>query len=1159
MNKYKNNNLNMKENTIVINYCNSERNDQNLSFNNKSVEMIGANNRSVLSLQNIKVHKKRRKSKKYSIPIPRKDFILENMDEEKKNEHPVMEVKKKLENSLLFTGRKLKEKIEKNLSTQMGNTSLNNNSELLDNMEETKKTIITNQTNQSFNSVVKRNIQKSMKNKNLKRRRKFSNFKEKNRKLFQAKHVYDSLEDSEDIISSSEETFYISPETNFIYIFDFIILFCLTVCIIYIPLIISFHKNNCLNLNIIDKILFYFIDTIFLIDLIMGFYRGYYNNELKMITKKSLITNHFLKTYFFYDLISALPCCSFLIYYYSDICALYNKNNNDQHLFILFLSFSKLVKCIKIKINKFAESIYDLCSKNFLAEKFFEILKMVLITFSILHILVCWHIFIGHHFYPSWLSMLQGNNSINGDLSIYIASLYCLITTLTTVGYGDIVCISFAERIFQLIELSLGVIIYSYIVSKLGDYVKIESYATMIYNNNSAILEDIRVTHPKMPFKLYNQILHHLQTNFQQQKKSDINLLINSLPHALKYTLLFVINKNYVNHFYFFKKCYNSNFIAYSLVNFVPITYRKNALIIKEDELIDNAIFVADGRLSLEIAIDLDNPEKSIKKYLDKKYNRLKRDDKNRNSTLNGSATIELFETRKTLNELKTFVTKCPDINDDKGFDYSKIERGFDESNYQFLNVTNIFKNEHYGEVFIILNKPSPLYVRVKSKKANLFLLNKKHIMHLSTNFVNIWKRIFRKSLKNMKAFKRKTAQIAKNYSVTYNVRVFSSFIKKNENNTKRISLPKTMQKTPNDYRKKSAMIIARNSLKCFIAENLRDIKKKSTKSLKNNYTNSLFAESKREDEDTVEEKGETKRNEEKFEEALQKIINTTNNSCKTNNYLNNDDFNQKSKTIEGQKEQKIKSNIDSSKLIQRFSTNLAMNQMNQTQVNKLLIELRKEIKKRNNYLRLFNEANEKVNTLYSQLVDNTIDVTNHIDKIGNLDTQICNNIDINKIVLNNINSDNIIGSNMNFSLSNKNDSPHIKPKLSKKMKKASNNKVYSSLTMSSKAKTKFKSKDNKRPLSKFDKKNKSNIDHVFINLNRPVLIFNSSRSIENKENKDKDGTLNFNKSFTIKNSVMKENLDTIPKSNKDNQNDLSSFISDISHTSILQQKLKGK
>ena len=1051
----------MKENTIVINYCESERNEKNLSFNNKSVEMGCGNNRSVLSLRNIKPKKnsisKKRRSKKYSITIERTDFCLDDIYGENKNKHRVLEVKKKLENSILYTGRKLKEKIEKNLSTQMGNTSINNNSDFLDNIEETKKTQV---TNQSLNSTLKKNIQKSFFNKNLKRRRKLSNFKEKNRKLFQAKHVYDSLEDSEDNISSSEETFYISPETNFIYIFDFIIIFCVTICIIYIPLIISFHKNNCLNLHIVDKILFNFVDGIFLIDFIIGFYRGYYNNELKMITKKQSIVKNYLSTYFFYDLLSALPCCSFLIYYYSDICLTYS--NNDQNLFILFLSFLKLIKCIKIRINKFTESIYDLCSKNFLAEKIYEILKMVLITCSILHILVCWHIFIGYHFYPSWLFLLKDSHNLNSNLSIYITSLYCLITTLTTVGYGDIVCISFAERLFQLLELSLGTIIYSYIISKLGDYVKIESYATMIYNNNSAILEDIRVTHPKMPYKLYNQILHHLQTNFQQQKKSDINLLINSLPHALKYTLLFVINKNYVNHFYFFKKCYNSNFIAYSLVNFIPITYKKNTLIFKEDELIDNAIFIADGRLSLEIAIDLDDPEKSIKKYLDKKYNRLKKDDKNRNSTLNGSAAVDFFDAKRTLNELRTFMTKCnTDVMDDKNFDYSKIDRPFDESNYQFLNVSNIFKNEHYGEVFIILNKPSPLYVRVKSKKANLFLLNKKHILHLSTNFVNIWKRIFHKSLKNMKAFKLKTAQIAKNYSRTYNVKIFSSLIKKNENSTNRISIPNQNQKmpTPIDYRKKSAMINARNSLKFFIAENMKDLKQNTIKSLKNNYTNSLFTESKREEEEPLDD---TKKNDQKYEDALQKIITTK--TCKTNNnnLSNIDDLKQRSNTMnmDFKKEKKCISNIENSKIIHRFSANLATNKMEQNQANKLLIELRNEIKKRNNYLRLFNEANEKINILYSKLVNNTIDITNHIDKIGILDTQICNNLDINKIVLNNINSDNILAENPPISLQKKeNDSPQIKSRPSKKNKK-SNKKVLSSLTMGGKVKTKFKNKE---------------------------------------------------------------------------------------------------
>jgi hypothetical protein len=264
-----------------------------------------------------------------------------------------------------------------------------------------------------------------------------------------------------------------------------------------------------------------------------------------------------------------------------------------------------------------------------------------------------------------------------------------LITTLTTVGYGDIVCNSTPERIYKLIELSLGIILYSYIISKLGDMVKVESYSTMKYNNNLAILEDIRVTYPKMSFKLYHKILYHLQTNINQHKKTNINLLINSLPYILQHTLLFTIHKNYITHFNFFKKCYNSNFIAYSLLHFVPILYKRQTLLIKEDQLIDNVIFIKEGRLSLEIAIELENPINSIKKYLGKNYNPLK---------------------------IKNNI-------DDK---LENSYQGFDESNYQFLNISHIFKNEHFGEVFIIYNKPSPLFLRVKSKMANIFLLIKK-------------------------------------------------------------------------------------------------------------------------------------------------------------------------------------------------------------------------------------------------------------------------------------------------------------------------------------------------------------------------------------------------------------------------------------------------
>ena len=78
---------------------------------------------------------------------------------------------------------------------------------------------------------------------------------------------------------------------------------------------------------------------------------------------------------------------------------------------------------------------------------------------------------------------------------------------MTSVGYGDIVCISSAERYFQIILLSIGLVAYSYIISAVGDYVKNKSRALDNYNRDMAKLEEIRMAYPNMPFKLYNAVL----------------------------------------------------------------------------------------------------------------------------------------------------------------------------------------------------------------------------------------------------------------------------------------------------------------------------------------------------------------------------------------------------------------------------------------------------------------------------------------------------------------------------------------------------------------------------------------------------------------------------------------------------------------------------
>ena len=61
----------------------------------------------------------------------------------------------------------------------------------------------------------------------------------------------------------------------------------------------------------------------------------------------------------------------------------------------------------------------------------------------------------------------------------------------------------------------------------------------------------------------------------------------------------------------------------------------------------------------------------------------------------------------------------------------------FEESNYQFLNIVNISKNESYGVVYMFLNKPSPLSLRVKSKRVELLLLRKNDSSDISQRYPN--------------------------------------------------------------------------------------------------------------------------------------------------------------------------------------------------------------------------------------------------------------------------------------------------------------------------------------------------------------------------------------------------------------------------------------
>ena len=191
------------------------------------------------------------------------------------------------------------------------------------------------------------------------------NRKEKFRQLMRKKGIYDSFDDEE--YKEEEIDYYISPDSWYVKVFDLLLLFSSIIYFICIPYFLSrnyFVKKE----PKAWKIIFLLIDMIYIVDIIINFFRAYHNFDEHLVRKTKTIFLNYLRSWFLLDIIQAIPYYSILKFYEKSIYnhSLFHVTYNGYYAINPKIYMILLIKIIKL---------YKLMNKNSTLSYFSEIIS----------------------------------------------------------------------------------------------------------------------------------------------------------------------------------------------------------------------------------------------------------------------------------------------------------------------------------------------------------------------------------------------------------------------------------------------------------------------------------------------------------------------------------------------------------------------------------------------------------------------------------------------------------------------------------------------------------------------------------------------------------------------------------------------------------------
>ncbi|CAN7996494.1 unnamed protein product, partial [Ixodes hexagonus] len=287
------------------------------------------------------------------------------------------------------------------------------------------------------------------------------------------------------------------------------------------------------------------VDIFFMIDILINFRTTYVNSNDEVVSHPGKIAVHYLRGWFIIDVVAAIPF---------DLL-LFGSETDETTTLIGLLKTARLLRLVRVarKIDRYSE--YGAA-----------VLLLLMATFALIaHWLACIWYAIANAERPyrqpkiGWLDHLANATHqfyVNGSLggpsikSKYVTALYFTFSSLTSVGFGNVSPNTNMEKIFSILVMLIGSLMYASIFGNVSAIIQRLYSGTARYHTQLLRVKEFIRFH-QIPNPLRQRLEEYFQHAWTYTNGIDMNMVLKAsrgFPECLQADICLHLNRNLLNN-----------------------------------------------------------------------------------------------------------------------------------------------------------------------------------------------------------------------------------------------------------------------------------------------------------------------------------------------------------------------------------------------------------------------------------------------------------------------------------------------------------------------------------------------------------------------------------------------------------------------------------